>query len=42
MRKDFGHYKLRFTNKHKDIKNKLRDFGSMVERFEQQNGDSNQ
>jgi hypothetical protein len=32
--KDFAFYKTRFTNKHKEIKTKLREFGAIVERFE--------
>mmetsp|Transcript_27646 Transcript_27646/g.20764 ORF Transcript_27646/g.20764 Transcript_27646/m.20764 type:complete len:132 (-) Transcript_27646:443-838(-) len=32
--KDFEFYKGRFQSKHKEIKVKLREFGSMVERFE--------
>jgi len=34
--KDFAFYKTRFTNKHKEIKVKLRDFGVIVDRFESQ------
>ena len=34
--KDFAFYKARFSTKHKEIKNKLRDFGTLVERFDSQ------
>lgn len=37
--KDFAFYKQRFANKHKEIKLKLRDFGTMVEKFESSNSD---
>lgn len=32
--KDFAFYKARFSLKSKDIKEKLRQFGAMVDRFE--------
>ncbi len=35
--KDFTFYKSRFANKHKEIKQKLREFATMVEKFESQN-----
>ena len=31
--KDFAFYKTRFTNRHKEIKRKLREFGVIVDRF---------
>ena len=31
--RDFAFYKSRFTTKHKDIKNKLREFGVIVDKF---------
>ena len=34
--KDFAFYKNRFAAKHKEIKAKLREYGAIVERFEQQ------
>ena len=34
--KDFAFYKSRFAIRHKEIKTKLRDYGAIVERFEQE------